>query len=217
MGQDSQEFDEAGSDVIASEALRGSNVSSTTVIDNASHSITDFLLGRLLRATSEDLIVAPGDGFLGSHAVPEAVTGKEDELAGGVNWLNFNIGEGSHSLILRLHAAVALVLEVTKSTRESKSSIDTSIFNEAVGVVDAFALLSIIRLVIVGQLHGHFTLTKDGAGVTSISAVDLSRGDDDTSSCAASIGLVVAVVKLGDLLLTSRSEHHLVHLEEDFL
>lgn len=217
MGQASQEFDEAGGDVIASEALRGSNVSSTAVIDDSRDSIDEFLGGRLLGATSEDLIVAPGDGFLRSHAIPEAVTGKEDELAGGVNRLDFDIGEGSHGLILRLHAAVALVLEVTEGTGESKSSVDTAIFDEAVGVVDALAFLSVIGLVIVGQLHGDFALSEDSAGVTGVGTVDLSRGDDDTSSGAAGIGLVVAVVKLSDLLLSSGSEHHLVHLEEDFL
>jgi len=213
----SEEFDDAGRDVIASESLRGGDIGGTAVVNNSSDSINKLLVGGLFATSSVDLIVAPGDGFLGSHAVPETVTGEEDELARRVNRLNFDIGEGSHSLVFGLHGAVALVFEISESAGKSKSSVDTAIFDEAIGVVDALAFLRVIGLMVLRKFHGNLTLPEDSARVTSVSAVDLGRGDNDTGGGAASVGLVITIVQLGYLLLACGGEHHLVHLKEDFL
>lgn len=109
----SEKFDDAGRDVIASESLRGGNVGGTAVVNDSRDSINKLLVRGLFATSSIDLIIAPGNGFLGSHAIPETVTGEENELARRVNRLNFDIGEGSHSLVLRLHGAVALVFEIS--------------------------------------------------------------------------------------------------------
>jgi len=197
--------------------LRSGDISRAAVVDDAADTILEFFHGGLLAAASVDLVVAPGDGFLGSHAIPETVTGQKDKLARAVNWDDLHIGEGGHSLVSRLHAGVSLVLEVTEGTGESEGSVNTAVFDESVGVVDALAFFGIIGLVILGELEGNFTLAEDSAGVTGVGAVNFGGGHDNGGGGASSVGLVGAVVELGDLLLALGGEHHLVHLVEHFL
>ena len=47
---------------------------------------------------------------------------------------------------------------------------------------------------ILGQLEGNFTLTKDSAGVSSIGTVDLSGGDDHGSSGTSGVRLFITVI-----------------------
>ena len=152
--------------------MRSGDISRAAVVDDATDTILEFFHGGLLAAASVDLVVAPGDGLLGSHAIPETVTGQKDKLARAVNWDDLHIGEGGHSLVSRLHAGVSLVLEVTEGTGESEGSVNTAVFDESVGVVDALAFFGIIGLVILGELEGNFTLAEDSAGVTGVGAVN---------------------------------------------
>jgi hypothetical protein len=146
----SEEFDETSGDVITSEALRGGDISRAAVVNDTTDSSFELFSGGLLGATSVDLVVAPGNSFLGSHTVPDTITGQKNESATRVNWHNFDIGEGSDGLVFGLHASVALVLEVTEGTGKSKGSVDTTIFDKTIGVVDALTFFGIIRLVILG-------------------------------------------------------------------
>jgi len=212
----SEEFDDAGRDVIASESLRGGDIGGTAVVNNSSDSINKLLVGGLFATSSVDLIVAPGDGFLGSHAVPETVTGEEDELARLVNRDNLDVGEGSDSLVSGLHGGVTFVLKISNSAGESEGTVDTAIFDKSVSVVNSLALFGIIRLVILRHLKGDFTLSEDGTGVSSVGTDDFGRSNNASSSSASSVRLVVTTVKLDNLLLSSGGEHHLVHLVEDF-
>jgi len=216
-GEISENFNDASGDVIATKALRSGDVSCAAVVDDAADTILEFLHGGLLAASSVDLVVAPGDGFLGSHAVPKTVTGQKDKLARAVNWDDLHVGEGGHGLVSRLHGGVSLILEVTEGTGESEGSVNTAVFDESVGVVDALAFFNIIGLVILGELEGNFTFTEDSAGVSSIGAVNFGGGHNNGGGGAAGVGLVGAIVELGDLLLALGGEHHLVHLVEHFL
>jgi len=54
----------------------------------------------------------------------------------------------SDSLIFRLEHRIALVLKISKCTRESKHSIDTAIFYKPIGIIDTFAFFWVVRLVI---------------------------------------------------------------------
>jgi len=71
--------------------------------------------------------------------------------------------------------------------------------------------------VILGQLDANFALAENRAGISSVGAVDLCGGDDDSRGGASGIRLIGAVVQLGDLLLACGGEHHLVHLVKNFL
>jgi hypothetical protein len=150
MGGSVKEFDETCGNVITAETLRGGDIGGAAVVDDAANSDFEFFSGGLLGAASVDLVVTPGDGFLGSHAIPETITGQKDESARGVNWDDLDIGEGSDGLILGLHAGVALVLEISECSRKSEGSVNTAIFDETIGVVNTLAFFSIIGLVILG-------------------------------------------------------------------
>jgi len=212
----SEEFDETSSDIVATEALRSSDVGSTAVVYDSTNSILKLLHVGLLGATSIDLVIAPGDGLLRGHAIPDTITGEEDELARLVNRDNLDVGEGSDSLVSGLHGGVTFVLKISNSAGESEGTVDTAIFDKSVSVVNSLALFGIIRLVILRHLKGDFTLSEDGTGVSSVGTDDFGRSNNASSSSASSVRLVVTTVKLDNLLLSSGGEHHLVHLVEDF-
>ena len=72
----SEEFNDTSSDVVTPEALRCGNISRAAVINDATDTSFEFFGGRLFGTAPVDFVVAPGDGFLRSHAIPETVTGQ---------------------------------------------------------------------------------------------------------------------------------------------
>jgi len=80
--------------------------------------------------------------------IPDAVTRQKDKLDVAVKGLNSDLRERRDSLVLGGDLAVALVLEVTEGARKSESTVDTALFNETAGALDALKLARIFRLVI---------------------------------------------------------------------
>ena len=117
----------------------------------------------LLKTTFIDVFVAPGNSLLRGHAVPEPVTSEQHEVAVGLSWGHGDVGAGSYSLVSGFHRGVLFVLKIPESSGEGKLAVDATILNKAVRIVDAFALLWIIRLVIFTQGHCLFPAREDSS------------------------------------------------------
>jgi len=98
--------------------------------------------------------VAPGDGLLRGHAVPEAVTRDHDEIVVGLAGHHFDIGASSHSLVLCLHRRIVFVFKIAESAGKGKHAVDATVLHKAVGVVDTLALDGVVRLVVLTEGQG---------------------------------------------------------------
>jgi len=127
-----------------------------------------------------------GNGFFRGHAIPETVTREQDEFTVGCEGHHFDIGTGSHSLVLCFHGRIVFVLEIAQSARQGKLAVDAAGLDKAVGVVDTFAFDGVIRFVVLTEGHRLLAAGENGARVARVGTVEFGGGDEEGGGGAAS-------------------------------
>jgi len=98
------DLDNNGCHVVTTKSLGRSQVRSTALVHEFLNSILEFLHGSLLATVVAAVngLVAELNSFLGSHHIPDTVTGQKNELGVVGNGHGLDVGEGSHNLVLNL-------------------------------------------------------------------------------------------------------------------
>ena len=78
-----KKLNETGSNVVTPNTLTGTNILGAGRIDDGLDAFFELFIldSTLLEGFVINVFVAPGDGLLGGHAVPETITSQKDELA----------------------------------------------------------------------------------------------------------------------------------------
>lgn len=82
-----------------------------------------------------------------------------------------NLRKGDDELLLGLQLLVLLVLEVSQGSGEVEVAVDSSVTDEATGLLDTVLLLNEIWFVVLAQEDGLVSSSQNGSGVTCVGDV----------------------------------------------
>jgi hypothetical protein len=209
------QFNQDSGHVVAAETTAWAKIFGTALVHHTLNALDELLHGTLFALNLEIVVVRlfvnVADTLLGSHHVPNTITGQKNELSILSNLHALNIGESGDSLVFCLKISVVLVLKVSQSSWKSQHAVDSWFFDEAVCSHDSTVLLRIVRFVVDWQVHSLLSLAEDSTRITGVTAVDLVWCDESNSSGASRLQIA------SKFALASIAEHHFIDFHEGLL
>lgn len=118
-----------------------------------------------------DLVVDPGHDLLLGPGFPDTVTSHDNELILCSQLYFLNLRKGDDELLLGLQLLVLLVLKISQGSGEVEVAVDSSVTDEATGLLDTVLLLNEIWFVVLAQEDGLVSSSQNGSGVTCVGDV----------------------------------------------
>lgn len=138
----SLESDEDGGHVISAYAVGG--VHSDYVLEHVAHAFRQFCIGAWgLHITVEFI-----NTFLVLEAIPNSITGQNNELVPVLSCMLLNLWESCNSLILRLQIILIFVLEISESSTQGKIAVHSGVLHKVLCLFNSVPLPWVVRFVI---------------------------------------------------------------------